>query len=156
MGFRYDREIRGEPSLTDVVFHAAGGPAVGTLRRRGATKVVEADAPDLLDPVTAIFRALSRPLAAGEILRYEVFTGESRYRVELEVLREESVTVAGRPQAAWRVEPRLWKIGRGLEPRLREATIWVSRDPARTVLRVRSQVFIGAVSCDLLAVHPAS
>lgn len=151
LGFRYDRRIRGELWVTDVVFGTPVGGATGTLRRRGEARVTSTDDGGVVDPVTAIFRALSAPLTLGERRRYEVFTGESSYRIELHVVAEERVDVAGRDYDAWRIDPRVWKIGQGLEPRLRGATIWVSKGPRQTILRVRSEVYIGAVTCDLHA-----
>ena len=43
-----------------------------------------------------------------------------------------------------------------LGTRLRGATIWVADDPARTLLRIRSELFIGAVTLDLTQVDPAA
>jgi hypothetical protein len=126
----------------------------GTFLRRGEERVVAVDGAHVLDPVTAIFRALNEPLRVGQQMRYEVFTGESRYRVDLTVQAEERLEVAGRVYDAWRLEPLVWKIGQGLEPRLRNTTIWVTKGPTQTVLRVRGDVYIGAITCDLLAAHP--
>ena len=150
LGFVYDRRIRGDPTITEVVFEDGDRGATGTARHAGASRVMAVDAPGVLDPVTAIFRALGEPLEAGETLGYDVFTGEALYRVELYVEREENIVVGGHRYDAWRMQPRLWRSGSGAESRLRQATIWVSRNPARTVLRVRSEVFIGAVTVDLM------
>lgn len=149
LGFRYDREINRERSTTEVEFERAPTRATGTLVRRGQTKVVDVVGDEVLDPITAVFHALSQPLGVGETYRYEIFTGESRYRVELVVRGDAPVTVAAGTYPAWEVEPRVWKVGTGLDRRLEGATIWVSQAPVRTVLRIRSQVFIGAVNCDL-------
>jgi hypothetical protein len=149
LGFRYDREVNKERSLTDVSFDPprATGTHYGP---RGETRVLAVSAPDLLDPITAIFRALSHAVHVGETLQYDVFTGEARYRVWLTVSGEERVTVHAGTFMAWRMEPEVWKIGSGKDQRLRRATIWVSQGPVRTLLRIRSEVFIGAVTCDLL------
>ncbi len=154
LGFRYDREENSEYSATDIVFDPSGLQAIGTRWRRGASKIVDVHDPEVLDPITAIFRALSQPVGTGDTLRYEVFTGEARYRVELTVTGEEPVTVTAGTFQAWRVEPRVWKVGTGLEPRLRHASVWVAQAPPHALLRIRSQVFIGAVNCDLLRLDP--
>lgn len=39
---------------------------------------------------------------------------------------------------------------------LRTATIWVADGPARTLLRIRSELFVGAVTLDLIRVEPAA
>src|SRR5258706_541862 len=77
-----------------------------------------------------------------------------RYRVEWVTSGEETITVTAGTFPAWRVEPRVWKIGTGVDQRLRRATLWVSQEPVRTLLRIRSEVFIGAVNCDLQRLAP--
>ena len=148
--FRYDREINDERSVTDIAFESSPPYAIGTRRRRDRTNVVDVEEPGILDPIAAIFHALSQPIEVGDTLAYELFTGESRYRVELRISGQEPVDVAGGTFPAWRVDPKVWKVGKGPEPRLRGATVWVSQEPVRALLRVRSEVFIGAVNCDLL------
>ncbi len=147
--FRYDRYVNRDYSLTEVTFTARPSSVVGTLYRRGRTNTVAVDETGVLDPITAIFQALAQPLAAGRSLTYEVFTGEARYRVELVVTGEETVRVPAGTFRAWRVVPRVWKVGKGLDERLRRATVWVSQGPTHVLLRIRSEVFIGAVTGDL-------
>src|ERR1700687_519361 len=155
-GVRDDREVNDEHSVTNVAFDATIAHATGTYDHRGQTKVVDISEPGVVDPITAIFRALSEPVHIGDTLRYEVFTGEARYRVEFTITGEEGVTVAAGTFKAWKIEPHVWKLGAGADKRLRRATIWVSQEPARTLLRIRSEVFIGAVNCDLQRVAPQS
>ena len=155
LGFRYDREENSRHSVTDVAFTPSPPLATGTYRRGGQSKVMTIEASDLLDPITAVFHALVQPVQLGDTLHYDVFTGEARYLIELHIRSEEVVTVPQGTYKAWRVEPRLWRVGSGLEPRLRRATLWVSQDPTHVLLRIRSEVFIGAVNCDLLHLQAA-
>ncbi|MBI1814477.1 MAG: DUF3108 domain-containing protein [Deltaproteobacteria bacterium] len=151
-GFRYDREVNHEHSLTEVTFDQsslASLATTGTYYHGGHTTVLDVQDADVLDPITTIFRALAQPVRIGDTMRYEVFTGEARYRVELSVAGEETITVPAGTFKTWRVEPQVWKIGTGLDRRLRRATVWVSQAPVRAVVRIRSEVFIGAVNCDL-------
>ena len=148
-GFRYDRKINDDHSITQIEFDPKESLAVGTLDHRGKKQVVDVRDTNVVDPITAIFHALSRPIHLGDTVHYEIFTGEARYRVELRVKGEGPVTVAAGTYPAWEVEPRIWKVGTGLDRRLKGATIWVSQEPVRTILRIRSEVFIGAVNCDL-------
>lgn len=55
---------------------------------------------------------------------------------------------------ALRVVPEVWKVTTSAQPdaRLRGATIWVADDPPRTLLRIRSEVFVGAVTLDLVKI----
>jgi hypothetical protein len=156
--FRFDRFINDERQTTDVAFARSPPRATGTHQRTDRpTRVVNVEDAQVLDPVTAIFHALSQPIAVGEMLRYDLFTGESRYAVELNVRSEEMLAIAGGTYRTWRVEPRVWKVSTGREPerRLHNAMVWVSQEPVRTILRVRSEVFIGAVHCDLVRMAPA-
>jgi hypothetical protein len=155
LGFRYDREENSRHSVTDVTFKPFGPEATGIFHRGSETKILDAQEPGLLDPITAVFQALAQPVRIGDVMHYEIFTGEARYRVELAVTGEDMVSVAGGTHRAWRIEPRVWKIGTGVDTRLRHATLWVSEDPTHILLRIRSEVFIGAVNCDLLRLQTA-
>src|SRR6185436_137408 len=104
---------------------------------------------EVLDPITAIFHALQRPLEPGDRVQYDVFTGDSRYLVELHALGRETIEVGAGTFPTLRLEPRVWKVGQGLEPRLRGATIWVSEGAVRVPVRIRSDVFIGSVNVAL-------
>lgn len=150
LGFRYDREENRKHSVTDVSFSRSVPLATGVYQRGSDTKVLDVREAGLVDPITAGFRALTQPVQVGDLLHYEVFTGEARYRVELAVTGEDTIAVAGGTYRAWRIDPRIWKIGSGVDKRLRRATLWVSTDPTHVLLRVRSEVFIGAVNCDLV------
>ena len=59
-----------------------------------------------------------------------------------------------RRRSTYELVPEVWKL-KGTaqpDPRLRGATIWVADDPLRTLLRIRSEVFVGAVTLDLVKV----
>lgn len=150
LGFRFDREINDRPESTAIEFGGAEAFATGSHLRDRKRSVVEVGDDYVLDPVTAIFHALDQPLEPGRELVYDVFTGQSRYRVQLLVHGEETIEVGAGRFPALRVEPRVWKVGQGLEPRLRRATIWVSQGSPRLPLKVRSEVFVGAVNADLV------
>lgn len=149
VGFRYDRDMNREHSLTDIYYDPLTQHPTGIHVKRGRTTTLSVDDANVMDPITAIFRALAQPIRVGDVFDYEVFTGEASYRVELHVIGEDVVTVAAGTFKAWRVEPQVWKVGTGVDRRLRHATLWVSEAPVRAVVRIRSEVFIGAVNCDL-------
>ena len=149
LGFRFDREINRRPEITEVAFGNGDAFAVGSHLRDGKRHLKTVGETHVLDPITAIFQALQQPLDGGETAVYDVFTGQSLYRVELRHGGEETLRTAAGTFAALRLEPRVWKVGEGLEPRLRGATIWVSREPVRMPLRIRSEVFVGAINAEL-------
>ncbi len=107
----------------------------------------------MVDPITAVFKARRSGAEIGSVLDYEVFTGESRYHVVLRVLGEDVVEVPAGRFECLKISPKVWKVRGPDKPpdeRLREATIWVTRDPTRTLLRIRSEVFVGAITLDLV------
>jgi len=150
LGFQYDRHENAKHAVTDVLFDPTLTRATGVYHRDADLRRMELREPGILDPITAIFQALDRPVQIGDSWRYEIFTGEARYRVALTVVAEDTITVAAGRFRAWRVNPDVWKIGSGRDQRLRRATVWVAEDATRLPLRIRSEVFIGAVDCDLI------
>ena len=151
--FVYERSMAGTKYLTTIDFDAddvARSVSVkGSKRREQAV-----DEAGILDPITAVFRARLSGARAGDQLQYEIFTGESRYRVRLSVVGTDVIEVPAGRFAALRVIPEVWKIGRAAKPdkRLQRATIWVADDADRTLLRIRSEIFIGAVTLDLVKI----
>jgi hypothetical protein len=148
--FVYDRHMGGKPYRTRIDFDRGRARSVyekGSHRREWT--VEDGDA---IDPITAIFRARASNARPGDMLSYDVWTGESRYRVQLEIGQPEPIEVPAGRFRALRVTPHVWKLGATPErdTRLRAATIWVSDDPSRTLLRIRSDIFIGAVTVDLV------
>lgn len=152
--FEYQRTMAGTPYLTWVDFDAADQRARSVYLKGDKRKEFAIDGQDVIDPITAVFRARLGGAGPGDVRRYEVFTGESSYRVQLTIVGPDEIEVpAGRFQAL-RVVPEVWKV-KGTaqpDPRLRGATIWVADDPLRTLLRIRSEVFVGAVTLDLVKV----
>ncbi len=153
--FSYDRKIRGVRSLTTIDFSPAGDRARSLYVKGGVTKKqLDLSKPDLIDPITAVFKARHQPIEVGSKLGYDVFTGESRYRVDLRVDGRDEIAVPAGNFSALRVTPRVMKIrGHNKPPdeRLRGATIWITDDAERVLLRIRSDVFIGAVTLDLMS-----
>ena len=150
--FVYERDTRDVHQVTWITFDLdqprARGVAIKGERRRELT----VEGADIVDPITAVLRAELSDVQPGDTLRYEIFTGESQYRVLLSIAGPDSVEVPAGRFSALRVVPQVWKIGRDarLDPRLQHATIWVADMPVRTLLRIRSEVFIGALTLDLV------
>lgn len=153
--FIYDRTMAGDSYLTMIDFDADDGGARSVYLKNGKRKDMALDEDGLLDPITAVFRARLSGAKPGDLLRYEIFTGEARYRVQLSIVGPDTIDVPAGRFAALRVVPEVWKIGRAAQPdkRLRNATIWVSDDAEHTLLRIRSEVFIGAVTLDLVKIE---
>jgi hypothetical protein len=153
--FTYQRTMAGTPYLTWVDFDRADDRAHSVyLRGSKQKKQLDVDARDVVDPITAVFRARLSGAGPGEVRRYDVFTGEASYRVQLTVVAADEIDVPAGHFHALRVVPEVWKLTTSAHPdeRLRGATIWVADDPLRTLLRIRSEVFVGAVTLDLVRV----
>src|SRR5262249_11984226 len=144
------------PYLTSVEFDAE--QARSTYIRGEHRRELELDDAGVIDPITAVFRARLSGARPGDVLRYDVWTGESRYHVDLDVQGPEEISVPAGRFRALRVIPTVWKVEGRAEPdtRLREATIWVTDDPARALLRIRGEVSIGSVTLDLVKIDPAT
>jgi hypothetical protein len=73
------------------------------------------------------------------------------------VLDHDKISVRAGSYNAIKVDLQLKKIGKDLElqphKKFRRATIWISDDSDRLVLRIEAQVFIGTVFAELQSVH---
>jgi hypothetical protein len=147
--FMFDRRINGRPETTRVDAEE-GGLLTGRYGRPWRYRLVEVNAPDALDPMTAVLRVRHALPAVGQSSTYDIFTGEARYRIELHRYPPETIDVpAGRFLAA-RVEPVIWRVDQGgPDTRVRHVTFWVTDEAPHALLRVRGEVFIGAVYADL-------
>lgn len=152
--FDYARTMRGTPHHTVIDFDPARRHARAVYVKGSRRRELAVDDRPVLDPITAVFRARLSGAGPGDVREYDVFTGESFYRVRLTVVAADDVVVPAGRFPALRVVPEVWKVTHTaqLDPRLRGATIWVADDPLRTLLRIRSEVFVGAVTLELTAV----
>jgi hypothetical protein len=148
--FGYDRRVNGERELTTVDAEASG-LLTGRYARAGRYRLVEVNDTAVLDPIAAILQALREPPIIGQPKSYEIFTGEARYRIVLRREGTETIRVpAGRFTAA-RIEPAIWRLENNQpDRRVRRVTLWITDAAPHILLRVRGDVFIGAVYCDLI------
>jgi hypothetical protein len=148
--FGYDRRVNGERELTTVEAEASG-ELTGRYARAGRYRLIEVNEANVLDPAAAILQALREPPIVGQPKWYEIFTGEARYRIELRRDGTETIQVpAGRFTAA-RIEPVIWRLENNQpDRRVRRVALWITDAIPHTLLRVRGDVFIGAVYCDLI------
>lgn len=123
--------------------------------KKGRRSEFDVDIADGVDPITAAFRAMGASAEPGDRLSYLVFTGKKHFRVDLRIVKEESIVVPAGRFAALRIRPEVWKLKETMQrdKRLRDATLWVTRDSAHTPLRIRSEVLVGAITLDLVSVQ---
>jgi len=110
----------------------------------------------IFDPITATFLARSLPVDVGKEVAFDVYNGKHRYLISLNVEARETIKTAEGPRDALRVRPTVKKLtdSEG-EKKLKSATLWVSADENREVLRLESKVWVGSVTAKLKRFTPA-
>jgi hypothetical protein len=150
--YTYQERVNSRPAIAWVDFDRRTRTAEGVyVSKKGKRKTYELDGNVFVDPVTAVFRARRAQPKTGEQISQHVFTGEKHYHVILTVTGEEVVEVPAGRFAALVLKPTVYKMGKDKpHKKLREATIWVTRDLSHVPLKIRSRVFIGSVNVDLV------
>jgi hypothetical protein len=147
--FEFDRRIDGVRELTRVEAEP-DGRLTGRYMRGSRFRQSSVTGTEMLDPISAVLRALRDLPADGHPDTYEIFTGEARYRIVLRHQASEAIAVpAGRFTAA-HIEPLIWRVDRNdRERRVSRVSLWVTETAPHVLLRVRGEVFIGALYCEL-------
>jgi len=108
---------------------------------------------DLFDMQSAMLYVRSQPLKNGDVHRVVVYPANSAYLITTTVLGREKISVRAGNYKAIKVDLQLKRIGKHmeLEPhrKFRRATIWVSDDADRILLRIEAQIFVGTVWAEL-------
>lgn len=110
-----------------------------------------------LDPMSAAFLARSLPITVGSEKKFDVFNGKNRYLIAFKVTGLEALETEQGVRNAFKVVPHVKKLtdSSGEEKRLKSATIWISADEHRDILKLQSKVLIGSVSAELQRFYPA-
>jgi Protein of unknown function (DUF3108) len=86
-----------------------------------------------------------------------VYPATNAYLATATVLGREKISVRSGGYKAIKIDLQLKKVAKDLqlEPhrKFRRATIWVSDDADRIVLRIEAQVFVGTVFAELQSIH---
>jgi hypothetical protein len=147
--------MRNKASETELTFTPTG---VSSRREehRGATvksKTRTFDFPHLMSMNSALLYLRSRALADGEIERIVVYPATTAYLCTVKVVGREHLTVPSGSYEAIKLDLQLNKIGKQHElkahKKFKRATVWISNDNDRLVLRIEAQVFIGTVFAEL-------
>jgi Protein of unknown function (DUF3108) len=112
---------------------------------------------NLFDLHSAALYIRSQPLKQGSVYRLVVYPGSNAYLATLTVLGREKVSLRAGSYNAIKLDLRLKRIGKNLElephRKFRRATIWVSDDAERLILRIEAHVFVGTVFAELQSVR---
>ncbi|MEO6871860.1 MAG: DUF3108 domain-containing protein [Chthoniobacterales bacterium] len=147
-------ELRRKTVTTNLVFNPGG---VTRTRTDNKTKKPPTpkkfDFPGLLDLHSALLMIRSQPLTDGSVQRIVVYPATNAYLATITVAGHESVKVGAGTYKAIKLDLKLSKVNkqRELEPhkKFRQASIWISDDADRLLLRIEARVFIGTVFLDL-------
>lgn len=148
---------RSKKTVTDLAFGADGVTSRETETPGKGTKVRRFDFPYLFDLQSALLYLRSQSLQERNVQRIVVYPATSAYLATVTVLGRERITVPSGTYNAIKFELQLNKIGKKgeLEPhrKFRRATVWLSDDPDRLLLRIEAQIFVGTVFAELQSVE---
>ena len=121
------------------------------------TKTKQFAFPDLLDLHSAALYLRSQPLKEGNTYRLAVYPATNAYLAIIKVTGREKISLRAGTYNAIKLDLQLKRIGKHLElephKKFRGATIWVSDDAERLVLRIDAQIFVGTVFAELQSVR---
>jgi hypothetical protein len=121
-----------------------------------ASKTRQFNFPNLFDLFSAMLYLRSQPLKERTVYRVVAYPATNAYLATVTVVGREKISVHAGSYSAIKLDLRLKRIGkqRQLEPhrKFRGATIWVSDDPERLLLRIEAQIFVGTVFAELQSV----
>jgi len=126
---------------------------------KGATeaKTRQFNFPNLFELFSAMLYLRSQPLKDHSVYRVVAYPATNAYLAVVTVIGREKILVHAGSYSAIKLDLQLKRIGkhRELEPhrKFRRATIWVSDDAERLLLRIEAQVFVGTVFAELQAVR---
>jgi hypothetical protein len=112
---------------------------------------------EIFDLHSVLLRLRSRPFHDGEVYRLVVYPTNSAYLATITVSGRSPVTIATGTYPAIKFDLELNKINRDGElaphKKFRHATIWVSDNSDRMLLRIEASIFVGTVFAELQSVR---
>ena len=150
---------RSKKIVTNLTFTAAEVTRTRTEGEGAAanTTTRQFSLPNLFDLHSAALYLRSQPLKDRSVNRIVVYPATNAYLATLSVVGREKISVRAGTYNAIKLDLKLKRIGKHfeLEPhkKFRRASIWVSDDAERLLLRIEAQIFVGTVFADLQSVH---
>ncbi|HEX3421572.1 MAG TPA: DUF3108 domain-containing protein, partial [Candidatus Udaeobacter sp.] len=150
---------RSKKIATHLTFTNSGVTRARTEGEGAAAKTTrkQFDFPNLLDLHSAALYLRSQPLKQGNVYRLPVYPATNAYLAIIKVIGREKISVRAGTYNAIELDLQLKRIGKHLElephKKFRRATIWVSEDAERLLLRIEAQIFVGTVFAELQSVH---
>ncbi len=151
--------VRNKKTVTSLAFDSSGVTSreTETPGKAAGPKIRRFDCPNLFDLYSALLYLRSQPLQDRNIQRIVVYPATSAYLATVTVLGRERLTGPTGAYNAIKLDLQLNKVGktRELEPhrKFRRATVWLSDDSDRLLLKIQAQVFVGTVVVELQSVE---
>ena len=120
-------------------------------------KLRDFDFPNVLSANSAVLFVRALPLLDGAVERVVVYPASAAYLCTVTVLGREHLKLPAGGRDAIKLDVKLNKIGKSKEllpfKKCKRATLWLSNDSDRLVLRIEAQVFVGTVFAELQSVQ---
>jgi len=145
--------------VTHLTFTNKGVTRTRTETRDGSTdtKTRKFDFTDLFDLHSVMLYLRSQPLTDRSVHRVVVYASSNAYLATVTVVGRDEISVRAGTYKGIKVDLRLDRVGKHLElephRKFRRATIWVSDDRDRILLRIEAQIFVGTVFAELQSVR---
>ena len=150
---------RSKKIATHLIFNNGGVTRTRTEGEGAAIKKTTRDftLPNLFDLYSAALYLRSQPLKQGNVYRLAIYATTNAYLATVTVTGREKISVHAGTYNAIKLDLGLKRIGKHLElephKKFRRATIWVSDDTERLIVRVDAQIFVGTVFAELQSVR---
>lgn len=145
-----------ETKLTKLDFDAAGVLRLREVKPGDGkpAKPKRFDFPGLFDLHSAFHLLRSQRMQPGDVYKVAVYAAAAPYLTQAEVLGRGKVEAGGKKWDAIKLNVKLWKIDDDtlkLEPyqKFKRATVWLSDDANRLLLKAEGEIFVGSVWAEL-------
>ena len=152
-------KVRSKKVTTDITFTDSGVTSVREEERdsKVKSKTRRFDFANVWSLNSALLYLRTHPLADGAVQRIVIYPATSAYLATVTVVGRDRITVPTGTYDAIKVDVQLKKIGkdRELQPhkKFRGATVWLSDDTDRLLLRIETEVFVGTVFAEVESVQ---
>jgi len=152
-------EVRNKTVTTDVVFKRDTVERIRTDTKSKKTpkKSTFSFVGGVLDMHSTLLYVRSQALNEGDVYRLVVYPATGAYLATITVSAREPITIAAGTYPAIKLDLQLNKIGKkrelGPHKKFRGASVWVSDDSDRLLLRAQASIFVGKVFAELQSVR---
>jgi hypothetical protein len=135
---------------TEITFGGADHRVQALRHSRGKVREYWFRSDNTYDIPSAVYLVLNLDYTLGGSYSLDTFTGKSRYLVHLDVEARETIEIGGAKRDAWRLGIRTEELTDDDDDgRHRKTEVWISPEHPRTLLRARSETYVGAITLEL-------